>query len=229
MVTGWWVIEFIQLPFGKFNLILDIAVSKLLYPFEFMDDIMKKSNILMIIAAILPLFLFVFPMWNITLEAPQYPIPLGINISINNMVGAHEGDIQNIDLMNHYVGMKKLPVEMKEFDIFPIVIVAMSILGIIIGLLGKKQLFLVWFVVMVILGTVGMYDFYLWLYDYGHNLNSHAPIKMPGQAYMPPLFGTKQILNFTAHSYPMLGSLFLFLGICLSPVAFLLSRKEQRK
>jgi copper chaperone NosL len=69
----------------------------------------------------------------------------------------------------------------------------------------------------------------LWLYDYGHNLNPQAAIKMPGQAYMPPVFGTKQILNFTAHSYPMLGSFFLLVGICLSPAAFYFSLKEERK
>jgi hypothetical protein len=190
---------------------------------------MKLSKALMIAAAVLPLFLFVFPMWNITLEAPQYPIPLGIDISINKMAGAHEGDIQNIDLMNHYVGMKKLPTEMKEFEIFPVVIIVMSILGLILAFIGNNKLYLSWFVIMVILGIAGMYDFYLWLYDYGHNLNPQAAIKMPGQAYMPPVFGTKQILNFTAHSYPMLGSFFLLVGICLSPAAFYFSLKEERK
>jgi hypothetical protein len=190
---------------------------------------MKLSKILMIAAAILPLFLFVFPMWNITLEAPQYPIPLGIDISLNKMEGANEGDIQNIDLMNHYVGMKPLPTEMKEFDIFPIVIISMSLLGLIFAFIGNKKLYIVWFVLMAILGTAGMYDFYLWLYDYGHNLDPKAAIKMPGQAYMPPVLGSKQILNFTAHSYPMLGSIFLFVGVCLSPVAFYFALKEERK
>ena len=59
---------------------------------------MKRSKIVMILASLLPLFLFVFPMWNITLEAPQYPIPLGINIHLNYMEGAHDNDIQNISL-----------------------------------------------------------------------------------------------------------------------------------
>lgn len=189
---------------------------------------MKQSKIIMLAAAVLPLMLFIFPLWNITLEAPQYPIPLGINIFINSMEGAHEGDIQNIDLMNHYVGMKKLPKEMIEFKIFPIVIIVMSAAGIIFAIIGNRKLFLIWFIAMVILGSAGMYDFYLWLYDYGHNLDPTAAIKMPGQAYMPPVFGTKNILNFTVHSYPMLGSLFLFAGICLSMFAFWVSRKKER-
>ena len=118
---------------------------------------------------------------------------------------------------------------MVEFEIFPLVIIAMSIIGIILAFLGRKKLFLTWFIVFVVLGIAGMYDFYLWLYDYGHNLDPHAAIKMPGQAYMPPVFGTKQILNFTAHSYPMLGSIFLFIGIFLAPIAYFRARKEERK
>ena len=54
----------------------------------------------MLIAALLPLGLFLFPLWNITLEAPQYPIPLGMNIHINDFADAHPHDIKNINLMN---------------------------------------------------------------------------------------------------------------------------------
>ncbi len=32
----------------------------------------------MLAGALLPLLLFVFPLWKITLEAPQYPTPLGM-------------------------------------------------------------------------------------------------------------------------------------------------------
>lgn len=37
------------------------------------------------------------------------------------------------------------------------------------------------------MGLIGFVDFYLWEYDYGHNLNPKAPIKIPGQSYQPPL------------------------------------------
>ena len=95
---------------------------------------MKKSNIIMLIAALLPLGLFLFPLWNITLEAPQYPIPLGMNIHINDFADANPHDIKNINLMNHYVGMKYIPESIPEFKIFPIVILAMVFIGLIIDL-----------------------------------------------------------------------------------------------
>jgi len=189
---------------------------------------MKLSKYLMFGAAILPLFLFVFPMWSISLEAPQYPIPLEVVIFIDHLGEANHGDIQNFDLMNHYVGMAKLPTEMVEFEIFPKVIIGISILGLIIGFLGKKPLYLVWFGIMVLLGIAGIYDFYLWLYDYGHNLDPRAAIQIL-DAYQPPILGTKEILNFTVRSYPSIGSILLGIGILLSPVAYYFARKEERK
>ncbi|MDF1547029.1 MAG: hypothetical protein P1P88_04360 [Bacteroidales bacterium] len=189
---------------------------------------MKKSKILMISGSLLLFSLFVFPLWNITLEAPQYPIPLGMNIWVNKLVGHQEGDIQNINLMNHYVGMKPLPEHMKEFDVFPIVIIVMGILGIALGFIGNKKLFLTWFIVMALLGIAGIYDFYLWEYDYGHNLSDKAAIKIPGMAYQPPLIGSKKILNFTAVSSPLTGAYLLFLGMFMTLAAFFVARKEDK-
>ena len=81
---------------------------------------MKKSKILMVIGSLLLLGLFAFPLWNITLEAPQYPIPLGMNIHINKFSDVHEFDIKNINLMNHYVGMQYIPETIPEFKLFPL-------------------------------------------------------------------------------------------------------------
>jgi len=192
---------------------------------------MKKSKILMIIGSLLLLGLFVFPLWNITLEAPQYPIPLGMDIHITKFSDTHEFDIKNINLMNHYVGMQYIPETIPEFKIFPWAIGIMAALGVIIGFFGNYKLFLVWFVVMALLGIAGMYDFYMWEYDYGHNLNPKAIMKFTNpdgsiMGFQPPLFGTKHILNFTAHSYPRLGAYFMFVGMFLTFIAFFVGKKE---
>ncbi len=188
---------------------------------------MKKSQIFMLTASALILMLFFLPLWEITLNAPQYPIPLGIKIYMNKLAGANEGDIKNIDLLNHYIGMQELPKEMVEFTVFPIVIVFMAIFGIIIGMVGKRKLYLVWFIIICLLGIAGMYDFYIWLYDYGHNLDSRAAIQIPGQAYQPPVFGTKNIMNFEVDSYPAIGGYILFIGIAMSALAYWWERKNE--
>ncbi len=186
----------------------------------------------MMLGAFLLLSLFVFPLWNITLEAPQYPEPIGMDIWVNKIADHNPNDIQNINLMNHYVGMKEIPEHMPEFDVFPIVIGVMAVLGIIIGFIGKRKLYLTWFVIMAILGSAGMYDFYLWEYEYGHNLNPKAAIKFMDDkgnplAYQPPLIGNKTILNFKAKSWPMTGAYLMFLGMSLSVVAFYVDKKEE--
>ena len=176
--------------------------------------------------------LFLFPLWNITLEAPQYPIPLGMEIHINKFTDTHPHDIKNINLMNHYVGMKYIPETIPEFSIFPKVIIGMIILGLIIGLKANYKWFLVWLIIMSVMGIAGIYDFYLWEYDYGHNLDPKAIMTFTNpdgsvMGFQPPLFGTKDILNFTAHSYPRLGAYFLFVGMLLTFFAFFVGKKEK--
>lgn len=197
---------------------------------------MKKASVLMVIGSALLLSLFVFPMWNIRLGAPQYPEPLGIDIYINGLKGESEFDIQNIDGLNHYIGMKTLPKpeEMWEFSVFPTVILSMSILGILIGLLGmtgkiSSGWFLSWFILMSILGILGMYDFNQWLVAYGTDLDPNAIMKLVNpdgspMQYNPPLIGHKKLLNFDAYSYPRLGGILMGIGIVFTLLAYFLGR-----
>jgi len=194
---------------------------------------MKKSKILMIIGSLLLLGLFVFPLWNITLEAPQYPIPLGMDIHINKFKDVHDHDIKNINLMNHYVGMQYIPDTIPEFKIFPLVVGIMAVLGVVIGFIGNHKWYIIWLIVFLILAIAGMYDFYLWEYNYGHDLNPKAIMNFKNpdgsvMGFQPPLFGTKHILNFTAHSYPRLGAYIMSLGLLLTFIAFFLGKKEAK-
>ncbi len=188
----------------------------------------------MFAGAALLLTLFVVPIWNITLEAPQYPVPIGMDIYINKFKGVGEYDIQNINIMNHYVGMKEIPVSIPEFDVFPMVVGGLVLLGILFSLIGKRVLYMVWLSLTILFGVVAMYDFYQWEYEYGHDLNDHAAIKFTDEngdpmTYQPPLIGAKTILNFRAISVPRIGAYLLFLGMCLSGWAFIQARKETVK
>jgi len=194
---------------------------------------MKKGKIIMMLAALLPMLLFVFPLWKITLEAPQYPTPLGMYIYINDFADANPHDIKNINLMNHYVGMKYIPEAIPEFKIFPIGIIVTSLIGLAIAIWARYRWYLYWFIMMLLVSTAGLIDFYRWEYEYGHDLYPKAIMKFTNpdgsvMGFQPPFFGTKHILNFTAHSYPQLGAYCLAGGIALGLVAFLLARKAKR-
>lgn len=202
---------------------------------------MKKAGLLIILGSLLLLGLFKFPLWNIMLGAPQYPDPLGMNIFINGIKGVNEFDIQNIDGLNHYIGMKTIPKpeQMWEFRIFPLVIGGMAFLGVLIGFLGffgkiSYHWFLGWFILMSVLGVLGMYDFNSWLIEYGTDLDPNAIMKMTNPdgtplTYEPPLLGTKKILNFTAHSYPRLGAYMMFIGMLLTLFAYFIGKKTHKQ
>lgn len=192
----------------------------------------------MILGSLLLLGLFKFPLWNIMLGAPQYPDPMGMNIYITGIQGVNEFDIQNIDGLNHYIGMKKIPKpeEMWEFEVFPIVIGGMAALGVIIGILGffgklSYKWFLGWLILMSVLGILGMYDFNNWLTEYGTDLDPNAIMKMTHpdgtpMTYKPPLFGHQKMLNFDVDSWPHTGAYMLFAGMALSLLAFFIGKKE---
>jgi hypothetical protein len=154
-----------------------------------------------------------------------------MDIYINDFADEHPHDIKNINLMNHYVGMKYIPETIPEFKIFPIVIIIMSLLGLLIAWKGNYKWFMGWFLIMSIFCVIGMIDFYLWEYDYGHNLDPKAIMKFTNpdgtvMGFQPPLFGTKDILNFRASSYPQAGAFLLFLGLFSAFAAFFMGKKE---
>lgn len=170
---------------------------------------------------------FLFPLWQITLDAAQFPGGLKMHIWINKISGSEKNIIQNINILNHYIGMQYIePDSIPELKYFPLVAYSMMAIGLISLVLNKAWAYLSWFIIIAILGALGIYDFYLWLYDYGHNLDPKAPIKVPGMTYMPPLLGEKDLLNFYVTSYPHLGSGFLGLSTFLGFGAFWFKRKN---
>lgn len=182
----------------------------------------------MLAAAVSLVLMFFFPLWKITLLAPQYPDGLGMYIWINKITGSEPSTLQNINIMNHYIGMKAIePDSIPELTFMPYIALALAGLALIVAMIKKWQLNLVWTILLIVAGGLAIYDFYLWEYDYGHNLDPHAAIKIEGMAYQPPLFGSKQILNFTAMSYPRLGAFFLGLSMILGGLSVYFGIKKR--
>lgn len=184
-------------------------------------------RVLMAVASVSLLGLFLFPMWSIELEAPQYPkgSELGIFIHINKVEGSRPNDLDNINNLNHYIGMKRIePDSIPELTYMPTIVLAIVGLGIVVAAVGKRWLILAWLATLACAGALGMYDFWMWEYDYGHNLDLHAIIKIEGMSYQPPLIGSQQLLNFTAHSYPSIGFGCIILGFVIAGYAWWSSR-----
>lgn len=186
----------------------------------------KRTRIVSVIAALSLGLVFVLPLWRITLEAPQYPEGLGMYIRVNTITGQGRNDLQNINGLNHYVGMARIePESFAELRYMPWITVGLMVLGLAAGATGSRKLLYGWTAIFAVAAVVGLADFYRWEYDYGHNLDPTAAIKVPGLAYQPPLIGSKKLLNFTAHSWPASGGL---IAIGAFGVALLVSASEWR-
>lgn len=173
--------------------------------------------------------LFVFPMWKIQLFAPQYPDGVEMHIWINKIGGATPGTLQNVNILNHYVGMQKIePHSIPELQYFQYIAMAIMGLGLLAMILHRRPVYLAWTVLLAVLCAAGIYDFYLWEYDYGHNLSDTAPIKIPGASFQPPLFGKKDILNFTAVSLPHVAGYFVMLSMVLGLAAWKFKQRKNR-
>lgn len=190
----------------------------------------RPSRLLLAVAALLLLAVYVLPMWRITLDAPQYPEGIGLVINVNSLEGQEEGNLASINGLNHYIGMKAIdPDAIPELKILPWAFGALVLLGLAAAGTGKRPLHVLWLVLFAVVMIGSMVRFYQWGYDYGHDLNPEAAIKVPGMAYQPPLIGSKKILNFTAHSWPALGGYAAALSFVLGAVALWMDRRAARR
>lgn len=164
------------------------------------------------------------PLWRIDLQAPQYPEGLGLWIWINRM----SGDLSTINGLNHYIGMQEIhPETFAELRLMPWILGGLMFTGLLVSLLNKRLWLGLWLGLMGACGVVGFWDFWKWTYEYGHDLNPYAAIKVPGMSYQPPILGSKQLLNFTAISWPSTGG-WILIGVgCM--VALLLGLELLRK
>lgn len=177
----------------------------------------KTSRILLAILSLGMLSSLFLPLWQIQLWAPQYPEGLNMKIWHNHLSGSF--DI--INGLNHYIGMKLIKEEMfPELAYIGILICIYAAIGLLTAITGKKVMLKIFIATGIVYGLAALYDFYQWGYDYGHNLDPNAAIKVPGMSYQPPVVGYKNLLNFTAYSGPDNGG-WVIIGVSLAAMALL--------
>lgn len=173
--------------------------------------------------------LFVLPLWRVQLVAPQYPEGLGMKIGISDVRGVMPTDLDNINGLNHYIGMKHItPAAIPELRYMPWIVGGLILLGLLAAIVGSRKLLVTWIGGFAVLAVAGLIDFWRWEYDYGHNIDfDHAIIKIPGMTYQPPLIGVKQLLNFTAISWPDAGAWLALVAFGLGILAAIMTFKQR--
>lgn len=189
---------------------------------------MKQKNLtrwLLIASALLLPVTLLFPLWKIELTAPQYPEGLVMKIWLYKL----SGDIDIINGLNHYIGMRMIHEEdFPEFKILPYAVIILSLFGLLAAFINNKKWTLAYTITFIFFGITAIADFWYWEYTYGHNLDPSAPIQVPGMSYQPPLIGYKQLLNFGAFAIPDIAGWIFFLSVGLAMLASLIFIRQKR-
>jgi copper chaperone NosL len=186
-----------------------------------MKSLKPIARIAVAVSALALITSYFVPLWQILMWAPQYPEGLVMKIWINTLTG----DVRTISALNHYIGMKTIEASMfPEFGYMVYIVGSIIGIGFLTVLINKRFLLYAYLTALAGAGLGALIDFYIWGYNYGHNLNPEAPIKIEGMSYQPPLIGTKILLNFTAFSGPDIGG-WVFIGSFLLVCAAVIVEK----
>jgi hypothetical protein len=149
---------------------------------------------------------FLVPMWHINMKAPQYPEGLDLYIYSFKVDGGNDGnDVQEINVLNHYIGMAPLDrASLTDLDWIPFLFVGMIIFALRTAVIGKVRSMIDLLVMTTYAGIFGFGRLYYKLYTFGHNLDPKAPITV--DPFMPVMWGKKQIANFLTEANPGLGT-----------------------
>lgn len=188
-------------------------------------DVTPRALILM--AALLLLPTYVFPLWKMTLFAPQYQDGLRLQIYSWKLDGGNNGqDIREINVLNHYIGMHDLDTAVfTEFKWIPFVVGALGLLLLRTAVLGHMGHLMDVVVLFFYFGLFSLWSFGFKLWVWGHDLSPAAAVKVPG--FMPPLFGYRKIANFEVYSYPEMGTYFFALVAVLLLIALFVGWRQR--
>lgn len=160
------------------------------------------------------------PWWRFLLYAPQYPNGLELIIGLKGM----SGDVKEIDLLNHYIGMGHLadaaPFErmMAGWGVAAIAITTL----VLFAAVGKKLNKLV-LIPAVSFPVVFLLDSFYWLYTFGHHLDPKAPLRI--KPFTPEMFGNGVIGQFETFATPQMGFYLALGGVACAIIATFLRKK----
>ena len=186
----------------------------------------KVSRIIIAIGSLAMCIMFFVPAWSIYLIAPQYPEGLSMQIWLYKITG----QIEIINGLNHYIGMKHIKEDMfPEFSFLVYILGFFVLFGLTVAITGNRKLLLSYLVLSAMGGIAALVDFYMWGYDYGHHLDPSAAIQVAGLSYQPPLIGHKKLLNFDAYSYPDTGGWVIVTVVGIFFFIWVLEWRKQKK
>lgn len=162
-------------------------------------------------AAILLLASVFQPYWKLTMEAPQYPQGLTVRAYLNRL----EGDVREIDGLNHYIGMRPLG-EAAQFEKSASVIAVSAIALLVFAAVFVHDVRALWLSLPALaFPLLFLADLAWWLRSFGTNLDPTAPLSSAIEPFVPPVLGRGEVGQFATIAAPAVG---LWMAILASAV-----------
>ena len=178
----------------------------------------------MVGAAILLIISIFLPYWSLVLHAPQYPKGLMVSAYVNRV----EGDVFEIDGLNHYIGMRPLG-EAAQFE-KSISIFAISALALLV--VAAIFIHSPWSALLTLpaslLPVVFLADLYFWLSNFGQNLDPNAALSNAVKPFTPTILGEGIIGQFKTVAYADIGILLAVAASFLILVGLFLQRRAYK-
>lgn len=188
-----------------------------------------RSRILALVAAVLLIPSFLFPLYQMTLYSNQFPDGLVLKIysyTLEGGVSQNRDDLREINSLNHYIGMRPLlESDFSEFKWLPFGIGAFVLLALRAIAFGKMSKLVDLVALFLYFALFSFWSFGHRLYQYGHVLDPTAAIKV--KPFTPPLFGTHQIANFSVNNYPGPAAYLIAASLALMIVALMMSARQR--
>jgi hypothetical protein len=163
-------------------------------------DYLLPSTLLMVAALLVVISTFL-PYWRMKLFAPQYPQGLAVNVYVNHL----EGDMREIDELNHYLGMPTLDAGGKlERSISFVAIIVLGLLLIASVFVHNRWAALLALPV-ALFPLLFVADLWLILYEYGHSIDPQSALGGAIQPFTPPVMGLGKIGQFNTFSSFQIG------------------------
>lgn len=178
-------------------------------------------NILLGAAAVLLLISIFFPYWGMVLKAPQYPGGLKVEVFVNRM----EGDVAEIDGLNHYIGMRPLGEAAQLERSLSFLVVSILVLLTLAVIFIRSPWALLLSLPAILWPAIFLGDMYFWMRNFGMNLDPKAPLSSSIEPFVPPILGSGMVGQFETIASFLIG---LWLAI-LAAVLILAGLYFQRK
>lgn len=184
----------------------------------------RLPAILLAVAAVLLLVSLFRPYWEITMFAPQYPNGLTVTSYVNHVGGR----VNEVDILNQYIGMKPLeaaaPLEKK----FGVILIAAMALLVVAAVKIHSPFAALLSLPALSFPLIFLADLQYWLADFGLHLDPHAPLNMSVQPFVPRVLGVGYVGQFKSVALPCSGLILALVATGLILVGLWLQRRAYK-